>query len=93
MSTLISFILKKALPFNSKLFTIISTNKNLIIIKYKITLLLSFLINTIIYNFICSLRLIIKSIFTIMPSFIKIYIINVTPLFTAIYNQAAKAKN
>lgn len=93
MSAPVSFVPKKALPFDGKLFEMIGADKNLAIAEHEMTLLPPFPADAVIHDAACGLGPVTESILATAPSSVKIHATDIAPPFAAIYNQAAEAKN
>lgn len=95
MSAPISFVPKKAMPFDSKLFQIIGAHETLEIAQHTMTLLPTppFPADTVIHDAACGLGPVTESILaTTPPPTIKIHATDVAPPMINVYNQSAEAK-
>lgn len=88
-----SYIPKKAMPFDGRLFQIIGADETLTIAKYIVTILPAFPPNAIIHDSACGLGPVTESILaTSPPDSIKIHATDFAPPMAAIYNQIATGK-
>lgn len=96
MSAPISFIPKKAMPFDSKLFNIIGAGETLEIARHTMTLLPTppFPADAIIHDAACGLGPVTESILATAPApTIKIHATDITPPMINVYNQSAEARH
>jgi ubiquinone/menaquinone biosynthesis C-methylase UbiE len=88
-----SFVLKKALPFDAKLFEIIGADETLGIAEHEMTLLPPFPADSIIHDAACGLGPVTQSIIaTGPPNTIKIEATDLAPPMVGIYKSIAEAR-
>lgn len=88
-----SFVPKKAMPFDAKLFDIIGADETLAIAKHEMTLLPSFPPDSLIHDSACGLGAVTESIIaTSPPETIQIVATDLSPPMVGIYNNMATAK-